>query len=208
VLTDYGEPETIGITEPLRFHRVALAFHLYNGSPATLLARITGERAHTRTDQRGGPPWIMDEFGADNDNAATGDTVSLADRAGVSWTYWAALQLHDPTGNPFEALIDERTRKPYHAKALALAVPYPAATAGTPGAQSFNARTNTFNYRYWTARGAKAPTEIIVPSYVFTLGYSVHARGGKVVSAKNAELLEVTANPGAGQIQITVKPRR
>ena len=124
-------PETIGITEPLRFRRLALAFHMY-GPVAKLLSLVTIERAHTRTKQPGGPPWIMDEFGAGGDAAPTADTVSLAESGGLSWSYWAGFQLHDPTGDPFEALIDQRTRKPDRAKALALAVPYPAATARTP----------------------------------------------------------------------------
>src|SRR3712207_8970220 len=43
--------------------------------------------------------------------------ADLADRHMVSWHYWAGLQLHDPTGSPTEALIDERTRLPKPAKA-------------------------------------------------------------------------------------------
>ena len=41
--TDFGVPESIGITEPLRFDRVALAFHVY-GSPAAQLRQTSDER--------------------------------------------------------------------------------------------------------------------------------------------------------------------
>jgi endoglycosylceramidase len=207
VLTDYGQPETIGITEPLRFKRVALAFHLYNGTPSHLLATITPERGRTRTEQPGGPPWIMDEFGADNDNTVTATMVRLADHLALSWTYWAGLQLHDPTGNPFEALIDERTRKPHRAKALTLAVPYPSATAGTPGSQTFNARTGRFIYNYAPGRQVRAPTEIVVPGYTYPHGYRARVQGGHVVSARGTSPLMVSPLAGSARVRITVTRR-
>ena len=206
VLTDFGTPETIGIAEPLRFRGVALAFHLYSPTPAELLARITSERRRTRTEQPGGPPAIMDEFGADTATALTSTTVSLADRAGLSWTYWAGLQLHDPTGNPFEALLDQRTRRPYHAKALALAVPYPAATAGRPGAQSFDPVTGAFRYRYAVAPGIRALTEIVLPRDAYPRGYRVRVRGATVVSARGARLLELRALGRARRVDVAVRP--
>ena len=94
--TNYGAPETIGIAEPLRFHGLALAFDMY-GSPATLLPPAMRERGLTRTGQPGGPPASMDEFGASNDAIGTAATVSRAGAANLSWTYWSAMQLHDPT---------------------------------------------------------------------------------------------------------------
>lgn len=202
--TNYGAPETIGIAEPLRFGDIALAFHMY-GDAATQLALIARERAATRTDQPGGPPTFMDEFGASPNAAATAATVSLAGRTGLSWSYWSALQLNDPTaGSPREGLIDQLTGLAYPAMARALAVPYPAATAGTPGPESFDRGTGAFAYRYAVSRSVHAPTELMLPPYTYPHGYTVRVRGASVVSVQNAPILELLANPGARTVAVTV----
>jgi endoglycosylceramidase len=206
--TNYGAPETIGIAEPLRFHGVALAFHMY-GNAAQQLAVLASERARTRTGQPGGPPTIMDEFGASPDAAATAATVTLAGHAGLSWSYWSALQLEDPTsGSPQEALIDQQTGRPYPAMARALAVPYPAATAGTPGPETFDRVTGTFVYRYAVASQIHAPTEIMLPPYTYPHGYTVHVKGAIVVSVRDAPMLELRASRVAGTVHVTVGRRR
>jgi hypothetical protein len=149
----------------------------------------------------------MDEFGASNDIPTIAATASAADRIGLSWTYWAGLQLHDPTGNPFEALLDERTRRPDRPKALALAAPYPAATAGTPGPQSFDATTDTFLYSYRVSPTIHAPTEVVVSRYMFGHGYRVRVRGARIVSRADAAVLKLTARRRARQVRLTVMPR-
>ncbi|MGI8505700.1 MAG: cellulase family glycosylhydrolase [Solirubrobacteraceae bacterium] len=206
--TNYGAPETVGFAEPLRFHNIALAFHMY-GDAATQLALVARERAETRTDQLGGPPTIMDEFGATRDAAATAATVTLAGRTALSWSYWSALQLDDPTsGSSREGLIDQSTGRPYPAMARALAVPYPAATAGTPGLERFDRQTGTFAYSYAVARSVRAPTEIVLPPYTYPHGYTVRVRGAVVVSAGNAPILELRAQRHAGTVDLTVGRRR
>ena len=92
--TAFGQAETIGIAEPLRFPRLALAFHVYGTAPAQL-RQVAGERAETRTEQPGGPAWIMDEFGASNDAPLTGATVTLADQ----------VDCPGPTGRPCSSTI-------------------------------------------------------------------------------------------------------
>jgi endoglycosylceramidase len=207
VTTDFGQPESIGIAEPLRFDNLGLAFHVYS-DPATTLPLVAGERARTRTlHQPGGPPSIMDEFGASSDTASTGVAVDDAGGSDLSWSYWAGLQLHDPTGNPTEALLDERTRRPHAAKAAALAVPYPAATAGIPGAESWAAATRVLRYRYRVLASVAAPTEIVVPRSVYPSGYRVAASGARVVSAPGTRLLALTARRGARSVSVTVTPR-
>ena len=204
---DFGAAETIGIAEPLRFDRLALAFHMY-GSPATLLSEAMRERAHTRTEQPGGPPAIMDEFGASNDSISTAATVTQADAANLSWTYWSAMQLHDPTAaDPVEGLLDQRARRPYPGLAAALAVPYPWATAGTPGPQSFDRATLSFSYRYTVARAIHAPTEIEVPPDTYPHGYTVGVVGARVVSRRDAPLLELAAGRRAIRVSVTVRAR-
>jgi len=206
--TDFGLPETIGITEPLRFPRLALAFHVY-GAPQQQLAQTAQERFRTRTKQPGGPPAIMDEFGASNDSRATAGTVALATATNLSWTYWSALQLDDPTaGDAFEGLLDQSTRRPIPTQAQALAVPYPWSTAGTPGRQTFNARTGRFTYSYRLAPAIKAPTEIMLPRYVYPYGYAVRLRGAKVVSGKDASLLKLSARARVDRVSVAVTRRR
>jgi endoglycosylceramidase len=206
--TAFGQAETIGIAEPLRFPRLALAFHVYGSAPAQL-RQVARERAGTRTEQSGGPPWIMDEFGASNNAPLTGATVALADQVNLSWTYWAAMQFDDPTGgDAYEGLLNQMTRKPYPAMARALAVPYPAATAGTPGRQRFTAGTLTFVYDYRSNPSIGAPTEVVVPSYTFSHGYTAQASGARIVSAANAPMLELQASTAAHRVEVTVRPRR
>jgi endoglycosylceramidase len=205
VLTDFGSPETIGITEPLRFHRIALAFHIYT-DPSTALPLIESERTATRTDQRGGPPFIMDEFGSGPVAAQTGVVALAAGQADLSWTYWSGMQLHDPTGGPAEGLINEQTRRPYSDKAHALSAPYAFATAGKPGQVSWTAKTQVFTYTYTVAPGIHAPTEVVVPTYLYSHGYRVRVGGAKVVSAQNARLLELQARRGARTVHLTLRP--
>jgi endoglycosylceramidase len=207
--TDYGAPETIGIAEPLRFPRLALAFHVYGSAPAQL-AQAIKERDRTRTDQPGGPAWIMDEFGASNEAAPSiAETVSRAGAANLSWTYWSAMQLHDPTAaDPFEGLLNQQTRRPYPALAHALAVPYPWATAGQPGPQSFNRRTLAFSYSYAVARAVHAPTEIAVPPYTYPHGYTVRVTGARIVSARDAPVLRLAADRRAARVTLTVRVRK
>ncbi len=203
--TDFGAPETIGITEPLRFPRLALAFHTYGPIPKQL-AQLTTERAQTHTNQPGGPAWILDEFGASNDDALSASTVDQADADNLSWAFWAAMQLNDPTGGQaYEGLLDQTTREPYPNQARATSVPYAWATAGTPGAQSFYRPAQTFRYHYTPDHGIHAPTEIEIPPYTYPLGYSVTVTGARVSSRPNAALLTLSADHGAKAVSVTVR---
>lgn len=205
--TVYGAPETIGIDEPLRFNNLALAFHVY-GPIARQLRMTARERAATRTEhQPGGPAWIMDEFGASGYAPGTATTVADADAVHLSWAYWAAFQLNDPTGgDATEGLLDEETRAAYPAMAAATAVPYPWATAGKPTSQSFDSATRVFHYRYAVDRSVHAPTEIELPAYTYPDGYRVSVRGARVQSP-GATLLALRAVPGARTVSVTVQPR-
>jgi endoglycosylceramidase len=206
--TNFGAPETIGQTEPLRFPRLALAFHAY-GNVAKELALVATERERTRTDQRGGPAWILDEFGANNNDRLSAATVDRAEGEHLSWAFWAAMQLNDPTGGQaYEGLLDQTTREPYPNQARATSVPYAWATAGTPGAQSFSRSARTYRYRYVPNPKVHAPTVIEVPPYTYPLGYSATVTGARVTSRANAALLTLSADRHAETVSVTVRTRR
>jgi endoglycosylceramidase len=224
VLTDFGAPETVGIAEPLPFGRLVLSFHDYGGAPGgssfactqpTCLAQeqetmslFANERAATRTDQNGGPAWLLTEFGAERYVPDIANVVGLADRNLLSWIYWAAFQLHDPTGGPDEGLLDELTRRPDRPRAAVLARTYPLATAGIPMTQSFDAATGKFTFAYRADQSVHAPTEIMVPiAYHYPYGYSVTVRGARVSSRPGAQLLTVVNDPGASTVTVTIVAR-
>ena len=133
----------------------------------------------------------------------------MADSTNLGWTYWAALQLDDPTaGDAYEGLLNQLTRQPIPSQARALAVPYPWATAGTPGPQSFDPATGTFRYAYGLTPSIAAPTEIELPPYTYPHGYTVRVTGAKVVSHKQAALLQLSALPRARHVSVTVRRQR
>lgn len=203
--TNFGAPETIGLSEPLRFPRLALAFHTYGKIPQQL-AQLATERARTHTGQPGGPAWILDEFGASNNDALSAATVGHAEADNLSWTFWAAMQLNDPTGGQaYEGLLDQTTRQPYPNQARAMSVPYAWATAGTPGAQSFYRPAQTYRYRYTADPKVHAPTEIEIPPYTYPLGYTVKVTGARVTSRTDAALLTLSADRGATTVSLTVR---
>ena len=148
----------------------------------------------------------MDEFGASNDAALAAHVVSAADGMNLSWVYWSAMQLHDPTAGDFaEGLLDQRSRQPIAPLARGVATPYPWATAGTPGPQSFDVATGTFRYTYAVDAKVAAPTLIELPRYTYPFGYTVGVRGASVVSALDAPLLKLAAKPKARQVSLTVR---
>jgi endoglycosylceramidase len=211
----------LGVAEPLRFRRLVLAVHLYGlpphgvfGCPRTVclaseraaLARLVAERARMHTMQPGGPPMMMDEFGGGPSVSDIAQVAALANRASLSWSYWSALQLHDPTGAPGENLLNDRTANPWPAKARVLASPYPLATAGTPGPQAFDPKTRLFGFTYAVDRRVHAPTEIVIPSYTYPLGYDAVVQGAIVTSAPNASALTLQSVPGSRRIAVLLAP--
>ncbi|HEX3689229.1 MAG TPA: cellulase family glycosylhydrolase [Solirubrobacteraceae bacterium] len=203
--TNFGAPVTLGITEPLPFPRLALAFHAY-GEISKVVAGVTDERAHMHTDQPHGPALILDEFGASNNAGLSSATVALAEGENLSWAFWAAMQLNDPTGGQaYEGLLDQTTRQPYPNQARSMSVPYAWATAGTPGAQSFYLPARTYRYRYTPSFSIHAPTEIEIPPYTYPLGYTATVAGAHVTSPPNAALLTLSADRHAKSVSVTVR---
>jgi endoglycosylceramidase len=225
VLTDFGSPETVGIAEPLPFDRLVLSFHDYGGAPGgntgnctsstcssqeqQVMSQFDTERAATRTSQPGGPAWLLSEFGAERFIPDIANVAGLADAHLLSWIYWSAFQLHDPTGGAGEGLLNEHTRRPDHGRASVLARAYPLATAGTPISQSFNSATGAFDFSYTVDPAVRAPTEIVVPTaYHYPHGYRVTVQGARVTSKKGAALLTLVNKPGASTVTVRVRSAR
>ena len=225
VLTDFGSPQTIGSAEPLPFRRLGISFHDYGGVPGqtsfqcdqpncatqerTTMSNFAAARAATQTAQPGGPTWLLSEFGAERYAPDIARVTKLADENLVSWTYWSALQLHDPTGGPGEGLLGERSRRPDRARARVLARAYPMATAGTPTAQSFVPRTGAFDLAYTPDPKVHAPTRIWIPvAYHYRHGYRVNATGARVTSRAGARVLTLRNRPGATRVSVRVRARR
>lgn len=219
VTANFGVPETVGIAEPMHVRNLVMAFHVYapqagaagcvlsacGTSERTAITVALSERGRTRTGQPGGPAIMLDEFGAEPYIPDIARVVALADARGLSWSYWQALQLDDPTGQPQEWLIDQRTGSVWAAKAHALAGAYPLATAGTPETQSYRPSSGTLILTYRVDLRVHAPTVIIVAPYVYPHGYTVATRGATVVSSRNAELLELRAARGARSVSVVVR---
>ena len=136
ILADEGfPPQQIGQHEPMPFDNLVLSFHTYNpASEASPFQMEAGARAATKTGHAGDqtPAWFNTEFGASDSTSDIGAVIAQADQNLVSWTYWAALQLHDPTGAPTERLIDDNTRQLIFPKACLMAGAHVTAYAGTP----------------------------------------------------------------------------
>jgi endoglycosylceramidase len=221
VTASLAPSKALGVAESLPFRRLVLAVHLYGTPPAgvygcpgavclgserTSLGRLVAERARTRTLQPGGPPMIIDEFGGGPSIADIAQVAGLASRASLSWSYWSALQLHDPTGAPGEGLLEQRTGQPWPAKAQVLAGPYPLATAGTPGRQTFDPSTRGFGFTYRVDHRVHARTQIVVPPYTYPHGYVVAVRGASVVSAPDTFVLQLAAPPSSRLVTVAVAP--
>jgi endoglycosylceramidase len=227
VLTDFGAPETIGIAEPLPFGRLGISFHVYGGVPGqstfqcdqpscssqedSVMAQFSKERPSTQTNQPGGPTWLVSEFGAEKYVPDIAHVTALADANLVSWTYWSALQLHDPTGGRDEGLLDERTRRPDRGRASVLARAYPLATAGTPTSQSFDPKTEAFDFTFTPDPSVSGPTRISIPvAYHYRHGYRVTVAGARVTSRRGAAVLTLMNRLGAKTVTVKVRrrPRR
>ena len=224
VLTDFGVPQTIGITERLPFSRLVLSFHVYGQAPggrdaftcadescaaaeASSLAGVAAERAATHTRQPGGPAWLLSEFGAEDYVPDIAQVAAQADERLLSWTYWAGLQLHDPTGGPTEGLIDEVTRRADPARVAVLARAYPLATAGTPLTQVFDPATGAFDFAYRPDPGVHAPTQIVVPPARYPQGFRISVRGGRVAGRHAGGRIDVATRRGADMVQVQVRAR-
>jgi len=162
------------------------------------------------------------EFGATNDVPELEDLVSRADANRVPWLEWAFCGCNDPTTQgpgSVQAMV-LNPAKPATGTNVewntvrALTEPYPQVISGIPLAYGYNHATQRFTFSYATTKaaggrfGADAITQVATPSLDYPHGYTVHASGAKVVSRKDAAVLQLAANRGVQTISLTVTPIR
>lgn len=124
---------------------------------------------------------FLSEFGATDNTRAIGIDAAGADRAKMSWTYWAYKHWNDPTTADgaqglFRDDADLSTVK--REKLRELVRTYPQATAGTPRRFSYDPDTGRFTFRYQPDE-TRAPTRIFV-SPIGAPNYRVSVTNGRV----------------------------
>ncbi len=88
-----------------------------------------------------------------------------------------------------------------------LARVFPRAVAGEPVDYGFDPRTGVFHLRYRPDPSVTVPTLIAVPTAVhYPHGYVADVSGGHADSKANADRLTVAADPGAAEVEVTVRP--
>ncbi|WP_127783657.1 cellulase family glycosylhydrolase [Rhodococcus sp. X156] len=204
-----------------------LSYHLY--CPVTF---VTGADAgcgyfdplvHANADaysRATGAALLVTEFGATSKPDVLAGVVDRAAAAMVGWQYWAYCGCNDPTTADLaeQGVVEDPAEPPtgtnVRAEKLALlSVPHPRSVAGTPLGYSFDRARHTLSLRYSTARAdgagtfaAGARSTVATPAGQYPTGYRVSAVGARVVSAPNAAVLEVAAEPGATEVSVSVSP--
>jgi endoglycosylceramidase len=157
--------------------------------------------------QRGGPAWMVTEFGATKDVPFLAHVTAQFDADKVGWIYWAWKYYDDPTGSAAESLVmaDGHLRS----TASVLSQTYPEAVAGLPLSFGYSPLTNVFDLSYVANHRIHAPTVVFVPTSVhYRRGYCAHAAGGRIVSGRGSDLLEVDNRASAHQVTVTVTAGR
>jgi endoglycosylceramidase len=161
----------------------------------------------TSPAQPRGPAWLVSEFGATTSAPLLANVTAQLDADKVGWIYWAWKYYGDPTGSSAESLVmaDGRLRS----TALVLSQTYPEAVAGIPTSFSFSPTTDVFDLSYVPNHRVHAPTVVFVPTSVhYQRGYCALTTGGRVVSPRGSDLLEVANRARASQVTVAVTPGR
>ncbi len=154
-----------------------------------------------------GPAWLVTEFGATKSAPLLADVTAQFDADQVGWIYWAWKYYGDPTGSAAESLVMANGR--LRSTALVLSQAYPEAVAGTPSSFGFSPSADVFDLSYTPNHRVHAPTVVFVPTSLhYPQGYCAHAAGGRVVSRRGSDLLEVDNGATARRVTITVTPGR
>jgi endoglycosylceramidase len=220
VLFDFGDTTNVGA---LRDPRAGFTFHDYCAAAsstgcASEAQPFANALAHVRSTREA---VLLSEFGATNAVGDLSGMVARADAAMVPWLEWAYCGCHDPTTTgpgTRQAIVIDPSKPPRganleHSTLRALVEPYPQLISGTPQRWAFDRASATFRFGYASARSGKrgvfpagSVTRIAAPALVYPRGYGVRVRGGQVVSARGAPVLEIAACQGARRIAVTIRP--
>lgn len=153
---------------------------------------------------------LVTEFGATMDPQTLTRLVNLYDRNRMPWLFWSYTRyiLRLSADGKLLPATDENLNSPI---VQALARPYPQLVSGTPLAWGFDPATKVFTMRYTTSRVSAngnfpsgSRTSIAVPKVQYPKGYGVSVRGGTMLSANGAPVLEVAPCRGSTQVAVTV----
>jgi endoglycosylceramidase len=179
---------------------------------------FAGAVAHTSQTRQA---LMLTEFGATNDASILTDMVARADRDMVPWLEWAYCGCQDPTTSgpgKEQAIVIDPAKPPARSNLVlptlhALVEPYPQLIAGTPRPWRYTAATNRFGLQYSTARATGAGsfpvgsiTEVATPAFAYPHGYAAAVNGGRVVSRRNAGVLQIAVCPHTTHVSLTVTP--
>jgi endoglycosylceramidase len=199
-------PLTPAITDP----QIGFAFHdycafgelsTYLGLPAALQAScdlyhdLTWLNAAT-FEARTGLPQLVTEFGNIDDATELERSLRRSDATFTGWQYWHYGEGFAPRPESTEPFTPTQLQH--------LVRTYPRATAGVPGALSFDPASGEMRYRY-APRSLGAPTEIAVSDVHYPDGYAAEVSGGRATSASGASVLTIEADAAATQVDVVVR---
>jgi endoglycosylceramidase len=203
----------------MSFHDYCLQVSTQNETlcAASEMTTLQNALARSRSTQ---DALLLTEFGASTDEQDVGRVMSIADQHQLSWIEWAYCGCDDPTGSippSNEALVYDPQlpatgRNVDLATLMVLAEPYPRTVAGTPITYGYDLSNHKFQMTYST----KAPsghrfgpgdcTTVVVPAVQYPHGYKAIVHGGRVISSRDAGLLQVVPRPGSPDVSLTVLP--
>jgi len=219
--TDSGPLNHIG---PMPFGHLVLNFHDYcylhvpNGPEPpgfdtvcppqenlVFTEHVEQARRDATTEQPGGIPAFLTEFGATTDVSDLARVTADADAHLIGWTYWQWLLYDDPTGSHTSGLWPPSAPTPAMLSVLSRA--YPMAVAGTPLSASFNPTNAVFHFSYRNDPRIAQPTVMFMPlSAHYPDGYCASVTGGRVSSASSSPYLDVVGLSTASVVSVTVTP--
>jgi endoglycosylceramidase len=209
--------------------RLGLSFHDYCGTSAIadqygvecdVLDGRTFDNADAEVTAQGVTP-LLTEFGATDDEPTLRGVTDLAMQHMVGWQFWAYCGCDDPTTTGpglKQALVVDPSKAPRgdnvdHTKLRLLAIPHPFRVAGTPTSYDFDRDKHVFELRYDPTKveggrfAAGSRTTVAVPKLQFPGGYSVRAKGARVVSEPGARTLVLALERGSDHVVVRVMPR-
>jgi endoglycosylceramidase len=163
---------------------------------------------------------VLSEWGGMDSLRAVRRMAVLADNAMLSWHHWSYASCDMPQESPEWGLVHDLHEAPEDLnvkwqRLAALTRPYPRAVAGLPLSWSFDEATRKWCFAYQARRVADdsesdlSPTvlrtEIAVPPLRYRRGYKLRVSDASVVSASNAAIIELEADPDR-KVEIELTP--